>query len=85
MYLDLRKAVLESEGYNVIGVTNAADALEAIRDAPVCCILADHMLKGQTGIELAEQMKDVAKEFGGKPAAPRRQSRSRPTRGKTES
>jgi CheY-like chemotaxis protein len=57
IYLHLRKAVLEKEGYNVIGVTdtNTNDALETLREAPACCIIADHMLKGQTGIDAAKE------------------------------
>jgi CheY-like chemotaxis protein len=59
IHLLLRKAVLEKEGYNVIGVTSAEEALKALREAPVCCTIADHMLKGQTGIELAKEMKKI--------------------------
>jgi CheY-like chemotaxis protein len=59
MYLELRKKVLEKDGYNVIGVTCAGDALEAVLDTPVCCIIADHMLQGRTGVELAKEMKKM--------------------------
>ena len=51
--------MLEKEGYNVIGVTTAEDALETLREAPVCCAIADHMLKGQTGMDLAREMKRI--------------------------
>jgi CheY-like chemotaxis protein len=43
----------------VIGVTTANEALEALREAPICCIIADHMLKGRTGVELAAEMKKI--------------------------
>ena len=53
----LRKKVLENDGYNVIGLTMSADALETLREAPVCAIIADHMLQGTTGTALALEMK----------------------------
>ena len=59
IYLDLRRKVLEKDGYRVIGVTTAQDALEALREAPVCCTIADHMLQGSTGVDLAAQMKKI--------------------------
>lgn len=59
IYLDLRRKVLEKDGFSVIGVTNANDALEALREAPVCCTIADHMLQGSTGVELAAEMKKI--------------------------
>jgi CheY-like chemotaxis protein len=59
MHLLLRKKVLEQDGYDVIGVTTASAALETLREAPICCTIADHMLQGSTGVELAAQMKKV--------------------------
>jgi CheY-like chemotaxis protein len=59
IYLHLRKAVLEREGYNVVGVTSADEALETLRETPVCCTIADHMLRGTTGVEVARQMKQI--------------------------
>ena len=58
-YLVLRKKVLEREGYDVIGVTSTEEALKALRDSPVCAIIADHMLQGTTGSELAREMKKI--------------------------
>lgn len=58
-YLELRKKVLEGDGYNVIGVNRSDDALQLLREAPVCCIISDHMLQGRTGLELAKEMKGV--------------------------
>jgi DNA-binding NtrC family response regulator len=47
------------EGYNVIGVTNVADAVSTLREAPVCCAIADHMLQGESGAGVAKVMKDL--------------------------
>ena len=58
-YLVLRKKVLEREGYEVIGVTTTDEALKAIHEFPVCAIIADHMLQGTTGAELAREMKKI--------------------------
>jgi DNA-binding NtrC family response regulator len=60
--LQLRKQVLEEEGYNVIGATTAKDALETLREAPVCCMIADHKLKGETGVELAKHVKKIKRD-----------------------
>lgn len=58
-YLTLRKKVLEHDGYDVIGVTSSEEALQTLREAPVCAIIADHMLQGTTGTELAKKMKKI--------------------------
>ena len=59
IYLQLRKAVLEKQGYNVIGATTIEDAITVLREAPVCCIIADHVLRGKTGQGAAKQMKRI--------------------------
>ena len=33
--------------------------LETLREAPVCVVLADHMLRGTTGVEVAAKMKKI--------------------------
>jgi len=58
IHLVLRKKVLEREGYDVIGASTLEDALTALREAPVCATIADHMLQGATGTELAKRMKE---------------------------
>ena len=58
-YLRLRKAALEQDGYSVIGLSTAQDALATLRDAPVCMVLAGHMLRGATGAALASKMKRI--------------------------
>jgi len=55
--LRLRTMVLEREGYCVLGAATAEEALETFREAPVCLVLADHMLRGKTGLWLAGEMK----------------------------
>ena len=59
IHLILRKKVLERDGYNVIGATTAADALIALRESSMCATIADHMLHGTTGTELAKEMKKI--------------------------
>lgn len=59
IHLTLRKKVLERDGYEVIGATTAADALKTLSEAPVCAVIADHMLRGTTGTELAKEMKKI--------------------------
>ncbi len=58
-YLVLRKKVLEREGYEVIGATTTDEALKVLREFPVCATIADHMLQGTTGAELAREMKKI--------------------------
>jgi CheY-like chemotaxis protein len=58
-YLALREKVLQQDGYNVIGVTTWGDAVKALREAPVCAIIADHMLQGATGAQVAKEMKKI--------------------------
>jgi CheY-like chemotaxis protein len=58
IHLVLRKKVLEREGYDVIGASTLEDALTALREAPICATIADHMLQGATGTELARKMKE---------------------------
>src|SRR5436309_12856853 len=59
IYLRLRKAVLEQAGYAVLSATTGTEAMEILRDAPVCLVLSDHMLRGTTGTFLAKQMKKI--------------------------
>jgi CheY-like chemotaxis protein len=53
----LPKKILERDGYRVIGLSAAHEALSTLREAPVCATIADHMLQGTTGTELARLMK----------------------------
>ena len=72
IYLRLRKAVLEQAGYAVLSATTGTEAMEILRDAPVCLVLSDHMLRGTTGTFLAKQMKEIKRKvpiilYSGKP------------------
>ena len=60
--LRLRQAVLEKNGFNVITAANVADAVATFREAPVCCTISDHLLRGETGIELAKQLKSIKRD-----------------------
>jgi len=59
IYLRPRKAVLEQAGYAVLSASTGTEAMEILRDAPVCLVLSDHMLRGTTGTFLAKQMKKI--------------------------
>lgn len=61
-HLRLRKTVLEQNGFNVLCVTNVADAIATFREAPVCCTIADHLLRGETGLELARELKSIKRD-----------------------
>ena len=57
--LSIRKKVLQQAGYKVIGVTSAGAAMQVLQEFPVCATIADHMLQGTTGTELAKKMKKL--------------------------
>ena len=57
--LSIRKKVLEAAGYKVMGVTSAGAAMQVLQEFPICATIADHMLQGTTGVELAKQMKKL--------------------------
>lgn len=57
--LKLRQAILEEEGFNVLCATNVVDAIATFREAPVCCTIADHLLQGQSGTDLAKELKSI--------------------------
>jgi len=61
-HLQLRKAVLEENGFNVLSVTNVAEAVAIFQEAPVCCTIADHLLQGATGVELAQELKSIKRD-----------------------
>ena len=62
-HLQLRKAVLEKAGYGVLGANTGAEALEIVREAPICLVLSDHMLSGTTGTALAQQIKRIKQDI----------------------
>ena len=58
-HLALRKKVLEREGYEIISVATADEAVKALREFPICAIITDHLLQGTTGTQLAREMKKI--------------------------
>ncbi len=58
-YLRVRKAVLEREGYSVLAASTGTEALKLFREAAVSLVLSDHMLRGTTGVALAQQLKAI--------------------------
>ena len=58
-YLRLRKAVLEKEGYSVLAASTGPEALRMFREVAVSLVLSDHMLRGTTGLALAQQLKAI--------------------------
>jgi len=57
--LQLRKQILEDDGFLVLNASNAAEAIEMLRENPVSLVLSDHMLGGTTGTKLAADLKKV--------------------------
>src|SRR5690242_5191982 len=57
--LKLRIAVLEENGFDVVSATNITDAVLTFVEAPVCCTIADRLLQGQTGVQLAKELKSI--------------------------
>src|SRR5437667_10334486 len=58
-YLQLRKALLEKEGYLVLTATTGSRAVAVVRRVPVSVVLSDHVLRGTTGVARAEQLKAI--------------------------
>ena len=64
--LHLRKQILENDGFLVLNAINAAEALEMLCETlemlcetPVSLVLSDHMLSGESGTQLAGEIKKV--------------------------
>jgi CheY-like chemotaxis protein len=54
------KSILEGSGFVVLQASTAEEALRLFQQEPaVSLVLADHMLGGKTGVELAAQIKKV--------------------------
>ncbi len=62
--LGLLNEVLASKGFVVLLASTAEQAVEILQEIPVSLVIADHMLRGMTGVELAAQFKTI------KPAVP---------------
>lgn len=55
--LVLRKLVLQKAGYDVITANSASQALEVLNSQQVNLVLSDQLMPGQTGTDLARQVK----------------------------
>jgi CheY-like chemotaxis protein len=55
--LRVRKAILEQDGFLVLNAATPEQAVNFLREEPVCLILSDHMLSGTTGTQLAALLK----------------------------
>lgn len=56
--LTLRKLVLQKAGYDVVTAGSAMQALEVLATRRVDLVLSDQLMPGQTGTELARQIKN---------------------------
>jgi CheY-like chemotaxis protein len=54
----LRKLVLQKAGYEVVTANSALGALDVLASRQVDLVLSDQLMPGQTGTELARQIKD---------------------------
>lgn len=54
---DVLKIILETNGFSLLSADTAEEALEICREVPVSLVLADHMLGGIAGTELAGRIK----------------------------
>ncbi len=57
---DLLKRILENDGYTVIAVSSADDALESLKQNDISLIFSDIFMQGKSGMEL---LKIVKKEY----------------------
>lgn len=51
--------ILAQKGYAVLRASTAEESLGMLRETPVSLVIADHLLRGTTGAELAAQFKAV--------------------------
>ena len=57
--LHLLTAIFERNGFAVLQSSTYELALELLREKPVNVVIADHMLRGKTGTQLAADMKKI--------------------------
>ncbi len=55
--LELIKAILGAEGYNVIAVSNGREALEKLKKTKPDLVLLDMMMPGMSGREVCEKIR----------------------------
>ncbi len=58
-YLRLRRAVLEQNGYTVLGATTGVEALDMLRSSPVSLVISDHTLRDGIGTDLANEIRKI--------------------------
>jgi CheY-like chemotaxis protein len=59
VHLRLRQAVLEQNGYEVLGATTDIEALNILCGSPVSLVISDHMLGNTAGTDLARQIREI--------------------------
>lgn len=60
--LSIRKLMLETRGYRVLGCNNGTQALEIFAKGGVDLVLADLLMPGLNGAQLADRIKDLSPE-----------------------
>ena len=58
--LSIRKVLLETRGYRVIGCTNGTEALECFRKGGVDLVLTDLVMPGMDGSTLIDEIKKIS-------------------------
>ena len=58
--LSIRKVLLETRGYRVIGCTNGTEALEYFRKGGVDLVLTDLVMPGMDGSSLIDEIKKIS-------------------------
>ena len=57
---EMLKSILEGSGFTVVQASTAEEALRTFQQEPsISLVLADHMLSGKTGTQLAAQIKKI--------------------------
>jgi len=59
VYLRLRKAVLEENGYAVLTARTSSRALHVLREKPIALVISDHTLAGVKSVDLARDIKNI--------------------------
>ena len=49
--------ILGRQGFQILQASTAENALEAMREAPISLVISDHFLRGTSGTELAEKLR----------------------------
>jgi len=59
VHLRLRQAVLEQNGYSVLGAATDIEALDILRCSHVSLVISDHMLGKTAGTDLPRQIREI--------------------------